>query len=242
MPTEGRGSSDGLRGRLDAASDAAARGDLRDRSAFLDALRAPSPGRRMEAASRLGEIGPLWAIDPIAALLGDRDADVRNVAIVALQNIGRPESVPHLIAALRDVEADRREDARAALVVLLGEDVPVSLDGDEDGTDAAEEPRRVARWWADASARFAPGTFLDSGEPVSIGDWIASLPSSPPGRRSWAASRLGWWTGQDFGPLDAPGFDEGWRRWWGENAGRFHVGRRYYHGFDVDAGSSPLPA
>ena len=94
MPSEGRGSSgapaDDLRRRLGAAS----RGDCRDRSAFLDALRAPSPGLRKEAAGRLREIGPFRAIGPIAALLGDADTDVRNVAIVAIQNIGRPEVAP----------------------------------------------------------------------------------------------------------------------------------------------------
>lgn len=83
----------------------------------------------------------------------------------------------------------------------------------------------------------APGTIIDSDEPEAIGDWIEGLPISSPERRSWAASRLAWWTGQDFGQPGNTGFDPGMRRWWGENAGRFQVDRRYFHGFDVDAGS-----
>jgi hypothetical protein len=43
--------------------------------------------------------------------------------------------------------------------------------------------------------------------------------------------------GQDFGPPESPGFDDGRRRWWGEDPGRFQTGRRFFHGFEVDADS-----
>ena len=219
--------------QIDAAHALAQKGDFDGRTVLLSSLQHLDPEVRLRATVVLQEIGPAWAIDAVGGVaLEDERSYVRNQAIFALMDIWRPAVVPWLIGVLDDEDSERREDARVALYEVLGDDVPVAADIDEEG-----EPEQVKSWWRRVSETFDQGCCYYRGNPISLGEWIASLGNSA-AHRSWVLTRLGWWTGKDLGPSSSHDVAERWQRWWKENPTRFKRGRRYFHGFEVDPDAS----
>jgi hypothetical protein len=178
----------------------------------------------------LGQIGAIWALTPLGTLLEDNESYIRNEAIFALLGIGRPAVVSWLIKALRDEDEERREDARVALFQLLGNSVPTSEDFGKEDEDEAE---RVMQWWQKESTHFDPALCYYRGKPISLGDWITSLRTGSRAYLEWAAPRLHWWTGVDFGSTLSPEFAERWEQWWQQNNTLSQTGCRYFYGHVV---------
>ncbi len=224
-------SSPDARSRLRNAFYAAQHGRLK-RQTFLDALENEDPEVRLEAVQMLGQIGASWAIESLGERLDDEESYVRNEVIFALSSIGRPAVVPWLIKALRDEDEERVEDARVALIQVLGDPVAPILAQFGEGTGG--EAVRAAEWWKSESWRYNDGTVYHRGEPASLAVWVATLRGASDAGLHAIAERLKCWTGQDFGSPSSPGFADRWEGWWGERGAEFQPGRRYFYGRPVD--------
>ncbi|MDP8234055.1 MAG: HEAT repeat domain-containing protein, partial [Candidatus Saelkia tenebricola] len=73
---------------------------------------------REEAASALGDIGDIMAVEPLIAALSDRDSDVREEAASALGDIGDIRAVEPLIKSLLE---DKNTEVRLSAAGSLGE-------------------------------------------------------------------------------------------------------------------------
>src|SRR5436190_3975354 len=111
--------------RLAAAYRLAQQGVFEAPQVFLDALKDEDADVRLQAIARLGEVGPSWAVAPIGDLLYDDESQNRHEVAVALLNVSRASVAPWLIKALANDDADVREDGRAFLLLLLGDQVPI---------------------------------------------------------------------------------------------------------------------
>lgn len=229
--------------RLEAALTLAKHGDMSGRDVLLDGFQDNQEGARGLAGYYAGRIGALWAIQPLAAMLAnDPHSNNRNVAIYALQDIGRAEVIPHLIKALGDEDAERREDARTALFRLLGDQVlPVLANPDDLINDVtgeverdAEEVQRVSHWWQSVAGKFQPGTAYRYGFPESPGILIAQMKAQKALPVDELLTRLEDWTGENFGSEPIAEVITRWESWWRENADKYEPGRKYFHGRRVD--------
>ena len=217
--------------RFDAALQLAQQGSAVGHGALRAGLKHEDPMVRSRAAYLIGQIGGAWTIKPLAEQLNDPIEIVRNEVIFALMNTYHPAAVPHLLKALEDEDSDRVEDARVALVTLLGPKMGALLAEIEE--DVEEEAELARAWWAVNASRFDPNTRYDRGKPVSVGRWVDELESAPPELLAIISDRLTTWTGEDW--QSGPGIDQTWRVWWQTNAERFPPGRRYYWGHPDDS-------
>lgn len=217
--------------RLEAAFALAQHGIFEGKDVFLNALSDRQEWARLKAAEMLHQIGPSWAISQLGNLLNDEESYIRNQAIWALVGVGRPAVVPFLIQALQDPDEERREDGRAALVLLLGKEVPV-VSGLEGETE--EEFTRVYHWWRDRQAYYDEARCYYRGNPISLGQWIRMLDTSPQPTREWITDSLKWWTGLELGSASDPKLALVWEEWWSENSHLYEVGRRYFYGHVVE--------
>lgn len=70
-----------------------------------EALRAPDPAARIEAARALGALGDPRAVTPLCEALADRSVPVRNAAAEALALIGDERAAAPLMRALQEADA-----------------------------------------------------------------------------------------------------------------------------------------
>jgi putative membrane-bound dehydrogenase-like protein len=82
---------------------------------LVEALKAPFPDVRAQAARALGERSVATALKPLLALLKDDDPTVRLQAIVALGRIGKSEAIPALLPIVADTDPYLAYSARTAL-------------------------------------------------------------------------------------------------------------------------------
>lgn len=126
-------------------SGAAARGDL------IAALKAGAYEARIGALRglyALGKSGDWSWVPDAAALLADKDWEVRRVALRVLWFSRQPEAVAPIMAALGHERGDMLNDVRRALLDMLN-DASGSGAGDL-GTD----PKAWSAWWADNRGRW----------------------------------------------------------------------------------------
>ncbi len=95
-------------------------GDLSNVPYWTEALKAPDPQRRVQAARNLGETRSAGAVAPLVEALKDENVEVRLAAIQALGRIGRnaKAAVPALTAMLRDQDSTIRSGAARALAKI----------------------------------------------------------------------------------------------------------------------------
>lgn len=118
------------------------------------------------------------AVEPLVAALRDRDSGVRTNAAVALGAIGDARAVDPLIAALKDEKDDKARSSAAEALVKIGE--------------AAVEPLvavlKNGNWAARSSAAQALGVI---GDVRAVGPLIAALTDVEIEVRWWAVQALG---------------------------------------------------
>ncbi len=221
-------------GRLEAAVALARTGSDEGRDVLLRGLEHKDPMVRSRAAFLLGQIGPSWAIEPLATRLRDPVSAVRNEVVFALLGTRRAAAVPLLIRALEDPDPDRREDARVALVTLLGKPMAAVLAEMEE--EVPDEAGQARAWWKANAARFPGDGAWDAGEPLSIERWIRELGKASPETVEILNDRLADWTGEDpaFGAEGQAAAAAAWRAWWRKHGSRFPAGRRYFWGRPVE--------
>jgi hypothetical protein len=222
-----------VRAALQTALAAAMAGELRHLGSIVAALDHADDEVRLSAARLCERIGPSAAIAPLSRMaVSDRVSDNRNQAICALLGIGRPAGVPALIDALGDPEGARRDDARWALVRLLGKDLAHLLADEIDPPDPQERVR-VTAWWREHAAGFDPTLCHAFGAPASPLLFIDELRASRSAAPDAALAMLTEWTGEDFGHGPRARVLAKWQRWWQSHAAAYPPGRRMFRGVPV---------
>jgi hypothetical protein len=218
-----------LEERVGAAFELAKLGDFCGRDALIEALKADDPAH---AANVLGRIGAPWALGPVAALLGHPDTTVRNEAIFALARTSRAAAVPLLLGALADPDPERREDARVALISLVGPGIAGALNatGDED----EGEIERAKAWWEQNRSLYPEAVALRDGEPLSIGDLMAELDRASPEVQSSIIDEIQTFTGAPLPDADPVRQADSLREFWRSRGADFEVGKRYFFGHPVE--------
>lgn len=94
---------------------------------LLEAVGTADPVRREQVIAALGTLKVSRAAEPIAQVLSDRSLQRRYVAAWALGEIGSPQGIPALIAALEDDDAEVARRAVRALIRLNLQALPPLL-------------------------------------------------------------------------------------------------------------------
>ena len=111
--------------RATAAANLPAFGDAQALPALRTACADESPHVRAEAVRALGRLGGAAERDTLVERLrGDRDPGVRMQAAYALERLGDRRAMPHLVAALIDLDESVICAAHSALKTLSGADLP----------------------------------------------------------------------------------------------------------------------
>ena len=71
---------------------------------------------RQSAAEALGKLGDKEAVEPLIALLADRETNVRRAAVEALDKLGDDRAVKPLAALLADKDSNLRSTVEGTLV------------------------------------------------------------------------------------------------------------------------------
>lgn len=231
--TRAQASAEQAHAALATALAAAHGGEFRHLDAIVAALTHADVDVRLQAARLCERIGPSAAVAPLSRMAtADPSSDVRNQALCALVGVGRIGGVPALIEALGDREAARRDDARWALVRVLGKGVAPWLADEIDPPDPQERTRVLAHWHAIA-AGFDANTCYALGAPASPLSFIEELRTTPSGPVDAALGMLTEWTGEDFGHGPRARVLAKWRTWWDSHAAGYTAGRRYFRGAAV---------
>ncbi|WP_224242017.1 HEAT repeat domain-containing protein [Hyalangium gracile] len=158
-------------------------------------------------------------------------------AIAAVGIMGVPSSVPFLIEHLSSDALEVRLASGAALNLITGANLHVSVRAMEEGADG-DEPGRMVRlpvtdattwsqWWDGHVPRFSGSRRFRRGKPLSLGICVEELadPSSPFDTRERAAQELRIHSGQAIGfepdwPIrrQRAAIDR-WQDWWSDHRG-----------------------
>lgn len=228
------------RSDLDEVLAAARTGDFGGLDVLVAALRSPDQDVRLRAAYFCDRIGPADAVPVLCTLARDDSSPaVRNQALAALAATGLVGAVPALIDVLGDDDPELREDAEAALYVLIGDEVPALLRRahDNDEPDAGQQDRLRA-WWTERAPDFDPGTVYRAGlpaGPTALVDQLEDLAAVP--QDSVTAALLDW-TGVEF-PGSRVSVNRRWRAWLREYGDAYVPGRRYFAGHRVPVRATP---
>jgi hypothetical protein len=104
----------------------------------------------LPAATELGRLGDLEAVEPLTKMLQHRDVYARTAAAEALGTLRACDAVPALINALLDKDPGVFLQAGVALRRILGLDSQLS--GDSSRKDRSDARDRALRFWRDNEA------------------------------------------------------------------------------------------
>lgn len=93
-------------------------GDTGQAATLIERLHNPAWEARHVAATMLGELGDVRAVEPLIVALDDLDPAVQQAAAEALGKLGDPRAVEHLVALLDAPQADLCRSALGALGAL----------------------------------------------------------------------------------------------------------------------------
>jgi HEAT repeat protein len=209
---------------LDAAWSLAQRGDFSGRDVMIEALESEP----LTAAEMLGRIGAPWSVDALSTLLRHPDPGVRNEAILGLARTNRTAAVPALIDALEDPDEERREDARVALVSLVGPRIAQVLASD--GASLPGERRAALDFWRQNAPQFPGDVAIFEGRPLAIGEVLAEAERSSPAVAEALIDLILIWSGAQLSEGTTAERLQELRAWWDANRARFQTGRRYFFG------------
>jgi HEAT repeat protein len=146
---------------------------------LTQALEDPVESVRQAAVVAIGEIEPgTRLLQPIVGLLRSSDAEVRRTAVQALLQVDASRSIPALVAAGRDPDAEVRQGIVAAVGEWGGASVSLWL-----RERLAEDPAPGVR----AEAAYRLGLLSDSDVRAALESTVAKDPDS--GVRRWAKQR-----------------------------------------------------
>jgi len=185
----------------------------------------------LEAAALLGDVGAAWTIEPLAELARHPDPSIRNEAIIGLARTNSALAIPPLLCALEDPELERRDDARVALVSLIGSEIVDHLA--DEGDDDPGERARAETWWRGNKHRFADDVAIHRGSPLSIEAAVEELEVSRPEVIGARLDTIQNWVGSDVEGDTPAAKVKAMRVWWDQNRERFVDGRRYFQGHPV---------
>ncbi len=81
---------------------------------LLESIKSENLRPRANVAAALGEIGDTKITEDLVGLLKDSDADVRRAALLALEDIGNFDAVPHIILLLKGSAQDAHQQPTTA--------------------------------------------------------------------------------------------------------------------------------
>ena len=218
--------------RLDAAFELAKLGQIQElKPVFVELLQNRDPDLRAEAAHRLGWIGTSWSVDQLGSLVNDVNRDVRHDSIFALAETCRVSAGDRLAEGLLNRDLETREDARVALVALLGQSAAEGLDFI---LKPKQEYARFMQWWVENQTRFDVTVCYAEGEITDVRRWIDMLRDAPRPVKSWMDERLRYWTGFVPGGKVGEATYHVWNQWYKSYGGTFKPGNRYFFGHAID--------
>jgi hypothetical protein len=229
--------------RIEAAFELAKLGIFHGVATLMVELGSSSWSVRSSAAHYLGRIGAPRSLPLLAKIAeSDPESQTRNVGIYALEGLGRGACISPLIACLDDSDPARREDARTALVRVLGKSVLSVLSDDmelydedagEPGKDVGEVSR-VRSWFTSVSSQFLPDKVYYMGVFAHPRVFIAQLRENMNTPMDAVLMKLEDWTGESFGSKPIKKVVGQWESWLGKHGGEYQAGQRYFYGYKID--------
>lgn len=194
---------------------------------------------RAEAARSLGRIGPAAYVAPLSALLKDEVLANRNVAIYALQKIGRPVVIPALIERMQEQDREIREDVSTALYRIAGSNMLPVLYPEDDLEMATEEFSSVEvyekcmAWWNQHKTEYDPDKVYILGAPATPGVLIDAIRRSPGALPDAYIGLLEDYTGVRFKSTTLKTLVSEIEAWWASHKEEYIPGVKYFFGRSV---------